>query len=80
MSEERSITDAKILAKVSRYYPHPAQAEIPTVVVLVAGDIGDYAAYIGHGEPQWVASWGNKIGFREAKALFLEIEKEKYRL
>lgn len=30
----------------------------PTFYVLVEGDIGDYAAYVGHGDPEWVARHG----------------------
>lgn len=53
----------------------------PTVTVLVAGDpdVGDYAAYTGHGEPPWVRDHGDKISFAEAKALFSWIEEDRYR-
>lgn len=51
-----------------------------TVAVLVEGDIGDYACYVGHGDPNWVAAWGNKISFQEAQCHFpVGLEKEKYR-
>lgn len=53
----------------------------PTRVVLVAGEIGDYAAYAGHGEPEWVARHGDKISFEEACGHFPggQLEKSKYR-
>jgi hypothetical protein len=52
----------------------------PTLAVLVEGDIGDYACYVGHGTPEWVARWGNKISFAEACCHFPHgLQKEKYR-
>ncbi len=51
----------------------------PTRAVLVAGDIGDYACYVGHGDAEWVARHGDKVSFAEAKAQFPAIEREKYR-
>lgn len=53
----------------------------PTLTVLVEGDIGDYAAYTGHGDPQWVAAHGDKISFAEACCHFPggQLVKEKYR-
>jgi hypothetical protein len=52
-----------------------------TRTVLVAGDIGDYACYVGHGTPEWVARHGDKISFEEACLHFPggQLEKEKYR-
>ena len=50
-----------------------------TVAVLVAGEAGDYACYIGHGTPEWVAKNGDKLCFREAEIHFPGIKKEKYR-
>ena len=52
----------------------------PTRAGLVAGDIGDYAWYVGHGDPEWVARFGDKISFQEACIHFPHsLEKEKYR-
>ena len=53
----------------------------PTLkVVLVAGDIGDYAAYAGFGEDQFIARLGNKISFEEACVHFPgQLELKKYR-
>jgi hypothetical protein len=53
----------------------------PTLCVLVEGDIGDYAAYVGHGDPEWVARFGDKIRFEEACCHFPggQLVREKYR-
>ena len=70
-----------ILATTVRYYPSELNPGDPpaTTCVLVAGDIGDYAAYTGHGSPDWVARWGQKISFQEASVQFFKLEREKYR-
>lgn len=48
--------------------------------VLVEGEIGDYAAYSGQGDDQWVAAHGNKIPFEEAQVHFCNgLERERYR-
>lgn len=90
------INGYKILGVSTRYYPMQAsvngkpmfaegvdQTDDPpkTVCVLVEGDIGDYAAYVGHGNPEWVAAHGDKIRFEEACAHFPggQLVKEKYR-
>ena len=54
----------------------------PTVlVVLVAGEIGDYAAYAGIGSREWVARHGDKIPFDEACVHFPggQLERARYR-
>lgn len=53
----------------------------PTLAVLVEGDIGDYACYVGHGTPAWVARFGDKISFDEACCHFPggQLVREKYR-
>lgn len=76
---------SSIIGVNKRYYPvqgwcEELNNEIATVAVLVAGDIGDYACYVGHGDPEWVAALGDKISFEEACAQFGPLEKEKYRL
>ena len=49
-------------------------------VVLVAGDIGDYAAYAGYGDEEFVVRLGNKISFEEACCHFPgQLDREKYR-
>jgi hypothetical protein len=50
-------------------------------VVLVAGDVGDYAAYAGIGAPEWVARFGDKISFEEACIHFPggQLKREFYR-
>lgn len=53
----------------------------PTVVVLVQGMIGDYAAYCGHGKPEWVKAHGDKLSFEEACCHFPGgLVREKYRV
>ena len=79
---------SKILGKNLRYYPSQYDPENPLgeefckiVVVLVEGDIRDYAAYIGHGDPEWVARFGDKISFEEACVHFPggQLKRELYR-
>jgi len=76
---------SKILSVNKRYYPTQNMVAkwltdvIETTTVLVEGEIGDYAAYTGHGEPEWIAKYGDKLSFREAQCQFSGIEKEKYR-
>ena len=50
-------------------------------VVLVAGSVGDYAAYAGMGEPEWVAAHGDKLSFEEACCHFPggQLDAERYR-
>lgn len=65
-----------------RYYPSQTNPYNPpsTLAVLVEGDIGDYACYVGHGDKEWVARNGNKISFEEAQCHFpIGLEKYKYR-
>lgn len=52
---------------------------VSVVVVLVGGEVGDYAAYIGGGDPEFVARHGDKLCFEEAKVHFPWIVKERYR-
>lgn len=52
----------------------------PVRAVLVAGDIGDYACYVGIGDADWVARHGDKISFAEAVCHFpTGLKKELYR-
>jgi len=67
------------------YFPEGAHpdGENPVCVrtVLVAGDVGDYAAYQGIGSKDYVARHGDKVSFEEANAHFCGVlEREKYRL
>lgn len=70
-----------ILSVNVRYYPNQEDIESPVrvVTVLVAGAIGDYAAYSGNGSPEWVARFGDKISFQEAARQFSPLEESKYR-
>lgn len=77
------MSDYKILGSNKRSYPSqnsPAGYQNVTVV-LVAGDVGDYAAYAGEGSPEWIAAHGNKIGFDEAIVHFPggQLDKDRYR-
>lgn len=72
-----------ILCTNRRGYPAQygyAAGIMDITVVLVAGAIGDYAAYAGMGEPQWVAQHGDKIPFAEACIHFpVGLEEDRYR-
>lgn len=75
---------SKIISINKRYYPveaffNPIIIPIITTTVLVEGDVEDYAAYTGHGDPEWVAQFGDKLDFREARVHFPSIIKEHYR-
>lgn len=75
-------TDApQILNYDTLYFPaEPGQSRmIAITVVLVASTIGDYAAYIGHGTPEWVAGMGDKLSFAMARGFFPDIHAEDYR-
>jgi len=67
-----------------RSYPSETDydGDLPTVVVLVAGYNNDYACYIGHGTPEWVARHGDKLTFEQACQHFPgdQLKPEKYRL
>ena len=54
-------------------HPHGIKA------VLVAGEIGDYACYMGIGTREWVALNGDKVSFHEACAHFPDLKRENYR-
>jgi len=56
------------------------QEQATVTVVLVSGAIGDYAAYVGFGVPEWVARFGDKLSFEEARCHFPGIEEKRYRL
>jgi len=80
---------SRIVGVNMRYYPtdvHFAHGwnnarYMPTVAVLVAGEIGDYACYVGHGSEEFVAQFGDKISFAEACCHFPggQLKKENYR-
>lgn len=76
----------KILSVNKRHYPTEKNGlhsfePLCVTVVLIAGEIGDYAAYCAITEDlEWVACFGDKLCFQEAQCHFPGIEKEKYRL
>lgn len=76
---------SKILGVNDRWYPAQRvtteHGRTGVIVVLVEGDIGDYAAYAGCGDPEWVARFGDKISFAEACAHFPggQLDEARYR-
>lgn len=60
--------ESEILEVNCRTYPseNAPGPGVDVLVVLVTGELGDYAAYAGQGSPEWVARFGNKISFEEA--------------
>lgn len=73
----------KILGVNKRYLPQIDHSRnLPLMVVLVAGDIGDYAAYSALSEDKFfTARFGDKIRFEEACCHFPggQLKKELYR-
>ena len=75
-------TKPNILGVNTRQYPMQREfLGVAISVVLVAGTVGDYAAYAGQGTPEWVAVHGDKIPFEEACVHFPggQLERKKYR-
>jgi len=75
------MTLPKIIGHNERSYPSQfyGAGYVDITVVLVEGTIGDYAAYIGEGSQEWVARFGNKISFDEARIHFPSVVEDKYR-
>uniref|UniRef100_A0A6M3LT00 Uncharacterized protein n=1 Tax=viral metagenome TaxID=1070528 RepID=A0A6M3LT00_9ZZZZ len=74
---------SRVIGVDEKWYPvEGTQQEIVTRIVLVAGEIGDYAAYIGHGSIDFVASRGDKLSFAHACIHFPggQLSENKYRL
>lgn len=76
---------SQILGVSKRWYPgEPEWGDaVCLCTVLVAGDIGDYAAYQGIGNrPDWIAAHGDKISFAEACVHFPggQLEEGRYRV
>jgi hypothetical protein len=73
-----------ILSVNERWYPSPDGLDRkPITVVLVAGAIGDYTAYVGAGtkdDAEGIARHGDKLSFTEACCHFpYGLEEAKYR-
>ena len=69
----------KILNTNKRSYYSEAGHMVTITAVLVAGDIGDYAVYVGCGSDEYVARAGDKISFKEATCHFIGLQEKKYR-
>lgn len=75
-----TVTDRGTYPELEDDYDYGVRSCLCTV--LVAGSIGDYAAYQGIGDnPQWIAQHGDKISFEEACCHFPggQLERERYR-
>ena len=77
---------SKIIGVNERWYPvggSNGMERLPVTVVLVAGEIGDYAAYAGCGSEEHtedIARYGDKISFAEACCHFPgQLKSDKYR-
>jgi len=68
----------KIISQTAEYYPKQDGETCTLTIVLVEGTIGDYAAYIGQGDPVWVARFGQKLLFGDACRYF-HLTQELYR-
>ena len=68
----------KIISQTTEHYPTQNGETCTLTFVLVEGNIGDYAAYIGQGDPVWVARFGQKLLFGDACRYF-HLAQELYR-
>lgn len=57
----------------------PAVPYVIVSTVLVAGAVGDYAAYEGIGNPEWIKEHGNKLTYDEARERFSGLGEKRYR-
>ena len=74
----------KIIGINERSYPSQSTngwARLDISILLVEGNIADYAAYVGQGSPEWIAAHGDKISFKEAVVNFPggQLKEDKYR-
>ena len=70
----------KIICVENKSYPSENSGYANISIVLVEGQIGDYATYIGQGSPEWIAQNGDKLSFNAAKIHFpIGLDKNKYR-
>lgn len=69
----------KILSINKHNYATQAGGFVEVTVVLVAGEIGHYAAYIGVGPLEWIMRFGDKISYHEACIHFVGLQEDKYR-
>ena len=79
---------SKIMGVSKKYYPVEGPGGLPSedqcciLVVLVAGEADDYAAYIGCGSEGFVMRHGDKVSFAHATAHFPggQLDESRYRL
>ena len=62
---------SKILNTNNVSYPSQDNERITLTAVLVEGPVKDYAVYVGHGSPEYIAHHGNKLSFEESKNLLI---------
>lgn len=71
---------SKIINENIRGYAHELYGRQDVRTVLVEGEIGDYAAYVGIGSSEFVSQQGDKLSFEEAQIHFpVGLERNKYR-
>lgn len=79
-----SSDEIKVIGVNERWYPTPNGLDRkPVTAVLVAGQVGDYACYVGIGtkdDALGIARFGDKISFAEACCHFpFGLEERRYR-
>lgn len=73
-------TTMKIVNVNRRGIPSQFGPTVTVTAVLTEGVAGDHAAYIGIGNPEFVARQGNKLSYAEACEHFIGLKEENYRL
>ena len=81
---DKVILDSKVERIVLKNSERPS---VMVITVLVAGGVGDYAAYRGAiirdaytaADDQWVAMNGDKLSFEKAQGIFPYIHNDRYR-
>jgi hypothetical protein len=60
----------KIIGTDRRGYASAPRDIVNITVVLVLGEVNDCCAYIGEGDPEWVAAHGDKLPLAEVDTYF----------
>lgn len=69
-----------VIACNERWFYRDDDRIVCVYVVLVAGDVGDYAAYMGPWSREWARDHGAKLSFAEACIHFPRgLDQSKYR-